>query len=223
MNTISGKSRERGYSLVEMIIVVALLGTIAAMATIKVGDTLKRMRTEAAAQDFKGFLDNVFLLANQGVYFDDTSGDVSRFPSASATRVQVSVFTQLSNREGDGFIYADIMPDVNNNGLPDDPVLDPDPNTGHSMDAFRLTNDLSLSQTNADEVGGTWPLSGGIPTIMCDNQGRAIDPNTRRTITTTAVMPVTHREMVDDNIYPKVSYTVSVTPLWQVTTVKEFF
>src|SRR5512135_202805 len=68
----SGRNRgEAGVSLIEMLIVVALLGMIAVILTLAVAKTIKRQRVAAAAQEIRSDLQAVYtkvLTTQQPVY-----------------------------------------------------------------------------------------------------------------------------------------------------------
>jgi len=213
--------KERGFSLLEMLIVVLILGLIATVATFEVSKTLKKQRVEAAGQDFKALLDSVYLLARNGVFIDPADpAVVSKYPFPGSERNQVAIFAFVTDQDPDGERWVEIMPDVNNNLAPDDALLDEEAN-GHCREGMRITTDLSLSTADADGIEGNWPIANGQPTIMCDIQGQAVDPNTGSIMTATLTIPVTHEEMVFDELRPKSSQVVTVTPLWQVTVTKE--
>ncbi|MEJ2421071.1 MAG: prepilin-type N-terminal cleavage/methylation domain-containing protein [Acidobacteriota bacterium] len=55
-----GGGRDRGFTLIEMLIVLAIVGMIAVIGTIVISKALKRQRLQAAAEDIRGILQRVY-------------------------------------------------------------------------------------------------------------------------------------------------------------------
>ncbi|MCX7830713.1 MAG: prepilin-type N-terminal cleavage/methylation domain-containing protein, partial [Acidobacteria bacterium] len=57
--------KEKGFTLIEVLVVLAILAVIAVIATINVGNTLKKQRLEAAANQLQSFIESASVYARE--------------------------------------------------------------------------------------------------------------------------------------------------------------
>ena len=192
---------QAGFSLIEVLVVVAIIGMLAVIMTIAVSRTLKRQRLETAAHEVQSFLNRAYT-------------------TTSATGR--STFVWVSAPSTDGARTMRIYDDTNNDGVfstSSDEIVDTQP----------LPSDLVLSAPPTSAAYRSWPATSTSNTfiIECDIQGRAIDPPNSSTngstttgvpITLPAIVSITHKEMgAGGTLRPDISYFLSVNLLWQPT------
>ena len=198
---------EAGYTLMEMLIVVAILGMITMIATIAVSNSLKRQRLGVAAQQLASFAENGYIRAQStgtGVFLTGRPN-----PDGSCT------FS----------LYAD-----------SDSSGDFDPTKDTLLSTQLVTNDIVVqgltTGTSYSTFGvDTWPSTGSgsseVLQLYCDTLGRAMNP-TGVTVPTTpqtpagpgvqiqapVVLSMTHNDMLSGNLRPKIRYDIQVAPIW---------
>ncbi len=175
--------REAGVTLIEMLVVVAIVGMIALILTIAVARTVRRQRVDSAAQEIRGDL--------QAVY-----------TRVLTTQQPVYVRVDIANR------HIDITADQ--------------AGTSRYL-RYTIPPDISLSTTDITLVQTNWPVVGGIPILQCDYMGRTIDPTTGDQVAVGQTLVVTHVDMVQGKLTPRLVYTITINPLWNTTAVKTRF
>lgn len=191
----------KGFSLIEMLVVVAIVGLLAVIMTIAVSKTLKRQRLETAAHEVQNFLNKAYT----------TTSSTSR-----------SVFVFVAAPAADGSRTMTLYDDTNNNGIFD--------STSDAVLATQaITKDLVLSAPPASAAYRSWPATSTANTfiIECDTMGRPIDPpnsSTNSSTTTGIIMTLpagvalTHVEMgTGGTLRPTMSYVIFANLLWQPT------
>ena len=192
---------KRGFSLIEILVVVALLGLITVILTIAVSKTLKRQRLETAAHGLQSFLNKAYT-------------------TTSATGR--STFVWVSAPSTSGVRTVRVYDDTNNNGVFDS-------GSDAIIDTQTITSDLVMAAPPSSTAYRSWPATSTANTfiIECDTMGRAIDPPNSSTNSSTtagvpmtlpAVISLTHREMgTGGTLRPNTAYFMTVNLLWQPT------
>lgn len=198
-----------GFTLLEVLIVVALLGLISIIATVSVSHAIQRQRLGVAAQQLAGFIENGFAKAQSA------GGGV--------------ILTGVPN--SDGSCTFSLYSDTNNNGVFDS-------GTDKLLSTQLLPNDtvvqgLTLG-TYSSFGSALWPYTGSGSSIVlllyCDSMGRTLNPTTSTIATSPQspagpnaqilapmVLSLTHRFMLSGKLGPKVRYDVQVYPIWHAT------
>lgn len=202
-----GRSRRRGVTLIELIVVLAILGLALTFGLSGLNSAFKRQRLNTAAEDLKTLAGRALTeMQNRNVptflVFGNYIADVG-------TDVAVVIDTN-----GDGTWDVD----KNSDGLFDDPD-----NDDEVLWRTRVPVDVALSSTalavQAFNTQWARPSSGPVSAaLMCDFMGRAMIPGaTPAMITGPATVQLSHREMIAGSLTPQVTYTVSVGPLFKAS------
>jgi prepilin-type N-terminal cleavage/methylation domain-containing protein len=184
--------REKGFSLIEVLVVVAIMGMLAVILTVATSKTLKRQRLESAALQLKGFMDRAYVLtAQQGR----------------------GVFVEITPVQTNGTRIVRLVEDTD-----EDRTLDP---TDQELDREILTSDLVLANDPAAATAWP-VLGSGSLALLCDTLGRAVNPNNGQQVTSGARVSLTHKEMTGSGtLRPVLTFTIEVTPLWRPTSSKK--
>jgi prepilin-type N-terminal cleavage/methylation domain-containing protein len=179
-----------GFSLIEMLVVVAILGLISIILTVAIAGTLKRQRLETAGHQLKSFVDRAYALTAQ---------------QAS------DVFVQIGPAQADGSRTLTLVADTNSNQTLDggDPVLATETITGDLI----LTNSTTAA-TQWPTVGSNLQLLCNIrgqainPVTKKVMTDEAIVSLTHSEMTGSGTLR------------PRFRFDVHVFPLWNPTLVK---
>jgi prepilin-type N-terminal cleavage/methylation domain-containing protein len=197
-------ARTAGFTLVEVLVVVAILGMLSLILTLAASKTLKRQRLETAAHEVQSFLNRAY---------------------TTTTSTGRAVFIIVSAPATDGSRTMTLYDDTNNNGVYDS-------GTDVVMSTQLITNDLVMANPPSSSAYRSWPATSTADTffIECDNSGRAIDPPNSSTNSSTtagvpmtlpAVISLTHKEMgTGGTLRPNIVFLLNVNLLWQPTTQK---
>lgn len=172
---------DAGFTLIEMLVVVAIIGTITLIITLDAVKAVKRQRLEVAAQGIREAL--------QAVYTRVLTTQKPVYVSIDSANHLLIISTDLAGNNRLNLTYA-------------------------------IPSDISLSETSVNGVEANWPVVNGRPTLECDTMGRTIDcSNTNPTnwtqVTDLQTLVVTHSEMVQGTLHPRIEYVVTIYPLWK--------
>lgn len=227
---------QRGFSLMELLLVVFIIGIIAAISTLAVSGTLKKARLDQMAETVRGLLGRAraYASTNQTFVF------VVIGPTGPGP-LNAGNYQDASGPKG---IF--LIVDLNNNRVPDDALIN---NTSDYLTCIghgtltslagtipvmeRGNEDISLSTTNMSWIETNWPVYLGPTTgttpydnnyamLVVDPMGRTLDPNTGTMVNQTMTLNMTHRDMVrppggPGSLHPMHIRTMRISPLYGVT------
>jgi prepilin-type N-terminal cleavage/methylation domain-containing protein len=196
----------RGFSLIEVLIVVAILGLLTVIATMAVSKAIKRQRLEVATQQLAGFIENGFVRAQSA----GVGVIVTGMPNADGS----CTFRLYADTDNSGTFDATADRLLATQLVPNDTVIQG--LTLGSYDTFGV-NTLPFTGSGASKV----------LQLYCDPMGRALNP-TGDTLATTPQTPagpdvqiqgpvtlsMTHAAMLSGDLGPKLSYDLQVSPIW---------
>ena len=225
----------RGFSLVEMIAVVAIIGIIVAIGSTEITKAWRRQKLQSASGDVKMLFQRAY---------------------SEVQRRGIPVFVQVGPLVTSG--AAKYMPIYLVGDLTQDEILDPFSKTpigGQDLlideydigvkglsGTFGITNvdqEFCLSDTSASEVVSTLWSNNAVSwaarrVIMCDLRGRAmlVGPkpvapklnfpySTGVQIGQPATLLLTHVEVVNGRFPPPTRFILSINPVWSVRAVKQ--
>ncbi|MBP7676087.1 MAG: type II secretion system protein [Thermoanaerobaculia bacterium] len=198
--------RRRGFSLVELIVVVAIIGITLSLGLTGVLSALRRQRLNTASAEINTLVGRTLTeMQNRNV---PTYLVFGKYVAGVGTDVVVTID---QNNDQDGF---DI--DTNGDGLFDDAAP-----VDRILHRVRLPEDVALSNTalNAQNFNSQWlrPSSGPVSAALrCDSMGRAQIPGAADVmISGPATLQLSHRDMIAGSLTPLVTYTVSISPLFK--------
>lgn len=197
--------RRRGFTLLELLIVIAILGIALTFGLSGLNTILKRQRLNRAAEDVKATAARTLTEMqnrNQPAFFV-----VGKYVANQGTDVAV-----VLDANGDGTL--DEAFDPNGDGLFDDGAAN------IVLWRARVPVDVALSNTGlaVQTFNTQWerPSAGSASAVLlCDFLGRAVIPTTGAMITGPATVQLSHREMISGSLTPLVTYTVSIGPLFK--------
>lgn len=185
---------QRGFSLIEILVVVAILGMISVIMTIAVSKTLKRQRLETAAHELQSFANRAY---------------------TDATTTGRAVFVRVSAPAADGSRTLVLFDDADND-------LKFTSGTDLQLATQLVPGDLVVSAPPSGIA--SWPSpSSNVFLVACDATGRTVDPTpTNPTPMTAPVsLSVTHKEMgTGGDLRPNLRFDIRLNVLWQPTIIK---
>jgi prepilin-type N-terminal cleavage/methylation domain-containing protein len=199
----------RGFSLVELLIVLVISGLLVGIGGIEAARAIKRQQPAAVAQNLQIFAKKVF---SEG----QRRGAVTFLRIAPATVADPKTIPVQIWADADSDGALDVTKDtlVETYSIPLTDVA--------GNDVQRIA--LSTSAKNQVE-SANWSFNGTSAAaeriLECDFQGRALDtsvfPPTQ--IAGAATLSVTHEEMVAGGLRPKKNFQLRISPAWNVQVV----
>lgn len=225
----------RGFSLVEMLAVVAILGILAIVGGQEITRTWKRQKLSNAATDIKILIQRALPeMQRRGM---TTFVQVGPLVSPNASLKYLPIYL-VGDANGNGALDGFANPPTV--ALPDllideyDIIVTGETGvkgvTGVSQDFCLSVDDITKIQSNlwlppsppcttppfCDSSDWTVGRS-----LECDFQGRALDVTTGRQIAGPATLVLTHVDIVNGSLQPPTRYLLSVNPVWSVRIQKQ--
>lgn len=208
--------RRRGFSLIELLVVVVIIGITLTLGLTGILSALKRQRLATAASEVNTLVTNVYTT------MQDRNLNVFLAFGKRVAGVGADVAIVVDTNQN---LVCDEAIDPNNDGLFDDAPRDLVPWRA------RVPADVAFSPVDPTAISFNtqWakPSSGVIAAVlMCDFMGRALIPSTTPptppvttgnfTVTTgPATVQLCHDDMIAGSLTPLVTYTVSIGPLFK--------
>lgn len=195
MRALSRDRWDRGFTLIEMLVVVMLIGFAAAIASIQLNKTWQRYRLDTTATDVRNLLQSAYV-------------------RMGATRAPV--FVRLEPASGGSTAVLRICSAADGSG---------------ELQRLSIPDFISLSTSDPTKLECNWPKADGSVAspadqavtreLQCDTMGRTrtrtgvlvTDPTIGLT---SVVLTVTHKDMLDGSLTPKIRHNVQVFGLWQI-------
>ena len=231
---VKARKSEKGFSLIEMLVVVFIIGIIAAISTFAVSETLKKARLETMSETVRGLIGRAksYAVNNQCDVFVILGPTGAAYADTTGPKGIILIVDRNNNQKPDDAIInttSDYLCTIGRGTLaqfaPGVPVTD------------RLNNDISLSSADVTKIQANWPIYNGPATLpatpydknyamlVVDPLGRTLDPNTFTMVAQTMTLNVTHRDMVPapggpGNLRPLQIRTIRISPLFGVSVIK---
>ena len=222
LRTLRPRSR-RGFSLVEMLAVVAILAIVLILGGGEISKAWKRQKMQSAATDIK-------------ILFQRAFSEMQR--RNMRTFIQVGPLVTAGAAK---YMPLYLIGDANGNGSID---LFANPPTGLNPDLLIAEYDIivkglsgtkgttgvdqefSLSELDVTQVNSTlWSDNStswnNKRALMCDFQGRAIAVATGAQLAAPATLVLAHVGVVNGSLMPPTRYVLSINPVWSVRVMKQ--
>lgn len=221
IRTSARRPVSRGFTLVEMLVVLAVVGLLIGIGGIEAARAIKRAAPAAAAQGLQIFAKRAF---------------------SESQRRGVATFLRIAPVTGTDpkFIAIQLWADGNPTASPAEPpdgALDITKDT--LVDSYRIqfteadgtdVQRLALSTGAKNQVeSANWSFNGtaaGTERILeCDNFGRAMDISLAppSQIVGAATLAVTHADMVAGELRPRKNFQLRISPAWNVQVVESVY
>jgi Tfp pilus assembly protein FimT len=214
-----------------MVIVVAIIGILAAISTLAVSSTLKKARLDQVSESVRGMLGRARAYA--------TNFQCLVFVIVGPTGAGPLNAGNYTNTDGPKGLV--LILDQNNNLTPDDAIINTTTDyltivgsgalnslvagipirRGSNDDIVLSTQDVAWVETNwpvytGPAVGAT-PYDNNFAMIAVDPMGRTLDANSGVMVNQAMTLNLTHRDMVSGSLRPLQTRTVRISPLYTVT------
>ncbi|HEX5856336.1 MAG TPA: prepilin-type N-terminal cleavage/methylation domain-containing protein [Thermoanaerobaculia bacterium] len=216
----------RGFSLMEMMAVVAILGIVAVVGGAEISRTWKRQKLQSASTDIKVFFQRALpeMQRNDMPVLIQVGPAVPTGPPSPGVPQFLPIYL-IGDADGDGVV----------SGVPcRNPVAPAKGCPDLLIDQFNIVlispsgidQEFSLSATNTSQIESTFWSSNvtdwDTPRFLrCDFQGRAINPASGRQVTAPATLVLTHVDHVRGSLHPPTRYVLSINPVWSVRVIKQ--
>ena len=210
----------RGFSLVELLVVLLILGVLAIVGGSQISSAWKRQKVQNASTDIKVLFQRALPeMQRRGMPVFVKVG-----PLVTAGAAKYLPIYLIGDADQDGAVGAFCR----DTGCPD--LLIDQYNivvagaTG-TMGVSGVDQEFSLSADFTDQIQSTfWSDNSTDRTItrllVCDFRGRAVD-STGRQITAPATLVLSHVDMVRGSLMPPTRYVISINPVWSVRVAKQ--
>jgi type II secretory pathway pseudopilin PulG len=204
--------------MLELLVVLALIGVVAAIAFGQVTKTLYRMRLEAATNDIRLLLARATIeMQRRGVVTFVRIGP-ARTPTVGNTTPSIKL---LADTTGDA-----CSDPTNGGGGPFDTLIDsydiPVTRGGVDVQQIALSTAAKDKILSTNWSNNTAPYTAGRE-LMCDFQGRTIDTTTGLQLGATATFALTHTRMLDGSLNPRKNFQVRINPVFNVSVAPPVF
>ena len=218
----AARRSQGGFTLIEILLVVFIIGVIAAISTFAVSNTLKKARLDQMSETVRGLVGRARSNASnfQCVVFVIV-GPTGAGPAAGGNYTNTALPKRLI-----------LVADRNGNNIPDDAIINPESNNQIFVGGAVSNDDMALSSQNLAWVETNWPVYLGpavgpatpwdnnFAMIAVDPMGRTIDPNSGVMVNQTMTLNLTHRDMVLHTLRPMQIRTIRVSPLYTVSVIR---
>lgn len=147
---------QRGFTVIELMIVIGIMATVIAIAAVSVGDSLRKSRLQNAAREIEGEFETI----------RNTARTLQRRVTAQVTATRVFAFYD-NNNNGTYEFNVDYV-DSNQNGIYDDGI-----DASGIFLGRTYSNGVQLAVTSLPGVGVIVPVT----TIQFNEFGNIIDDN----------------------------------------------
>jgi prepilin-type N-terminal cleavage/methylation domain-containing protein len=201
----SARRSQRGFTLIEWLVVIAILGLITLIAVININNAWQKARLKAEAGNLSAFLQSAytFMVTNRAPVF------VQLKPAGGGQPLMLRICQRF-----------DCSVDVNGNGIFGAPYLLP---------SFATLDRGAINGSSVD-ANTVWPCNCTVPPTPCtitnsgpgslelDTMGRAANPYCTNffQVTASQTLFMTHVNMVTGALKPNIAYTLQVFPVWKV-------
>jgi prepilin-type N-terminal cleavage/methylation domain-containing protein len=216
----------RGFSLVELLAVVAILAIVFILGGGEIARAWKRQKVQSAATDVK----ILFQRALSEMQRRNMQTFIQVGPLVTAGAASYLPLYLIGDADQDGAVGTFLGdPSCRTTGCPDLLIGEYDiiviGQTG-TMGVTGVDQEFSLSELAVDQVESTLWSDNTTPwsnprVLMCDFQGRAIDTLTKRQIAGPATLVLTHVNVVNKSLMPPTRYVISINPVWSVRVAKQ--
>lgn len=218
-----------GFSLVEMLVVMAILAILFVVGGLEISRAWKRQKLQSAATDVKILMQRaVPEMQRRGVRTWIQVGAVVK--NASVTYVPITL-----NGDVTGNGPADCAANPPTVACPNLLIAEYDivvtgktgvlGTTGVGRD-FCLSTDDPTVPSNLSEIQSTLWSDDSTPwtaarSLECDFQGRTLNTATGLQLAGPATLVLTHVNMLDGSLLPMTRYVLSINPVWSVRVQKQ--
>jgi prepilin-type N-terminal cleavage/methylation domain-containing protein len=215
----------RGFSLVEMLVVVAILAIVFIIGGGEISKAWKRQRVQSASTDIKILFQRA--LPEMQRRNMQTFVQVGAMVPLGANPGHIPIFL-VGDADGDG-VLSSCFANPPTVACPDLLIAEYDiiltGKTG-TLGTTGVDQEFCLSDQNVTHVDSAfWSnnLTNWLNprSLMCDFQGRAIDTLSGRQIAAPATLVLAHVNVVTGSLMPATRYVLSINPVWSVRVAKQ--